>query len=104
MLRIVKCTKCGVEVQSRSNKRKYCEKCAKIVAREQFRAHYHKRKAELNRHCELCGKDITNIPRARRYCPDCRHEGELRYYRAYYNKYRDEINEYERKRRKALES
>ena len=108
MLRIVKCTKCGVEVQAKSTCRKYCDKCAKIVMKEKDRAIYFKKKAEfkaeLNRHCELCGKDITNIPRARRYCPDCRHEGELRYYRAYYNKYRDEINEYERKRRKALES
>ena len=108
MLRIVKCTKCGVEVQAKSTCRKYCDDCAKIVSKAQTSASYFKRKAEfkrqLNRHCELCGRDISNYPYARKYCPDCRYEADLRQHRAYYAKYHDEIQEYERKKRKALKS
>ena len=104
MLRIVKCTKCGVEVQAKSTCRKYCDDCAKIVSKAQTSASYFKRKAELNRHCELCGKELSNYPYARKYCPDCRYEADSICHRAYYNKYREEINEYNRKRRKALKN
>ena len=79
-MRIIKCERCGVDVETKALNTKYCHNCKKVRAKEQskkfVKINYEKKqKAKKENHkCVICGCLIEDKIMSAKYCYSCKME------------------------------